>query len=129
MIEEAINIIRRWAANEKITDRTAADNMELIEIRRAALEWADGAHTMPPPACSDVNLETVHDQLIREEGVFVDLFRRPGEWAYVLRNSASGKPLLDDVGLPTTARGFGSYREALRHGIAAAMKYDQRLIH
>ena len=95
MIQQAIDIIRRWAANEQITDRTVADNLELIEIRRAATDWADHAERLmpalacPPPDPPQVDLETLHQQLITQVGIFVDVFRQPSQWCYVLRSASS----------------------------------------
>lgn len=75
------------------------------------------------------SLEKTHQHLITQVGIFVDVFRLPNQWAYVLRNSASGKPLYDDKSLKIADGMFDSYEEALRYGISAAQKYDERFIH
>lgn len=135
MIQQAIDIIRRWAANEQITDRTVADNLELIEIRRAATDWADHAERLmpalacPPPAHPQVDLETLHQQLITQVGIFVDVFRQPSQWCYVLRSASSSEVLMGDDRHPNHAGNFASYPDALAAGIKAATEYDKTLIH
>ena len=81
---------------------------------------------MPPP---QVNLESMHAQLIREVGVFVDVFRQPSQWCYVLRSASSSEVLMNDDRVPTHAGNFSSYTDALAAGIKAANRYNKDLIH
>lgn len=132
LINEATDILRKWLANEEIIDRTIDDNFTLMGIRKRAADFITTAGrvtssvVMPPP---QVNLEAMHEQLIREVGVFVDVFRQPSQWCYVLRSASSSEVLMNDDRVPTHAGNFSSYTDALAAGIKAANRYNKDLIH
>lgn len=132
LINEATDILRKWLANEEIIDRTIDDDFTLMDIRKRAADFIATAGrdtssvVMPPP---QVNLESMHAQLIREVGVFVDVFRQPSQWCYVLRSASSSEMLMYNDRVPTLAGKFGSYSDALAAGIKAATEYDKDLIH
>lgn len=136
LIDEATDILRKWLANEEIIDRTIDDDFTLMDIRKRAADFISTAGrdtssvVMPPP---QVNLEAMHAQLIREVGVFVgvfvDVFRQPSQWCYVLRRASSSEMLMYNDRVPTLAGNFSSYTDALAAGIKAAIEYNKDLIH
>lgn len=132
LINEATDILRKWLANEEIIDRTIDDNFTLMGIRKRAADFIATAGrvtssvVMPPP---QVDLETLHQQLITQVGIFVDVFRQPSQWCYVLCSASSSEVLMGDDRHPNHAGNFASYPDALAAGIKAATEYDKTLIH
>lgn len=123
--QKAIALLSEWLKNEEVIDRTQADNIALRDIRERVKQFLisldDTQETI-----SSTNLELWHVRTIKQLGVFVDVFRTPNEWAYVLRSSMSGE-VISCTG--KAVGDFNSYRDALAAGLKAAEKIDSQLIH